>query len=186
VSRGDPPDILEIYFDWLYDQIYDVRDLDSPYSYLHVLMHLHTTEFNDKVPNDDNRTAQGEELRNEFLSGLPVVYMEDYAKIESLGKASVLEVLVALSRQADYIAEIGAKNWAQKFLENLNLDHFPDSRFREPQGLQIKAIIDLFNNRKYTSNGHGGIFPLEGAHHNQRRRELWYQMADYITEQGLY
>lgn len=182
----EAPDIREVYFDWLYHQIYSVADLESQHSFVYVCSHLHTTEFNDKVPNDDNRSAQGEELRQEFLSGLPVVEMVDLARIESLGKASVLEVLIALSRQADYIVELGPMAWAQKFLENLGLSQYDDAHFREPQGLIIKEIIDVFNNRHYNRRGEGGIFPLKKPARNQRQTELWYQMADYINENRMY
>lgn len=182
----EAPDILEVYFGWLYTQIYTAQDLDSPDSYLHVCSHLHTTEFNDRIPNDDNRTAQGEELREEFLSGLPVIEMTDLARIESLGKASVLEVLVALSRQADYIVALGPNAWAQQFLANLGLSQFDDAHFREPQGLIIKEIIDVFNNRRYNRLGQGGIFPLTKPAGNQRLKELWYQMADYINQNRMY
>lgn len=182
----EAPNIREVYFDWLYDQIYTIRNLRSSRSFLHVCTALHTTEFNDKVPNDDNRTAEGEELRQEFLSRLPAVSIEDFAKIESLGKASVLEVLVALSRQTDYIIEIGARTWAQKFLTNLSLDQYDDAHFREPQGLIIREIIDVFNNRHYNRKGEGGIFPLARPKRNQRTTELWYQMAEYTKENHMY
>lgn len=182
----NPPDIREVYFNWLHDQVEYPKNASLPDRQRFVCMHLHVIQFNDAVPNDDNRTAEGEELRDEFLSQLPVVDMEDYAKIYELGKASVLEVLTGLARRAEYTTGLSARAWMQIFLMNLGLDRFDDLRFKEPQGLQIDEIIRVFNERRYDENGHGGIFPLKEAAGDQRRTELWDQMSEFMRQNNMF
>lgn len=177
------PDIKSAYFNWLYDQVIVP---ESKYSYRFVCAHLHAAEFDDRVPNDDNRTAEGEELRDEFLSRRPVTVMEDYASIYEMGKASVLEVLIGLSRRAEFQTGMFSNYWIQVFLRNLGLDRFDDKFFRESQGPLIDKIIRKFNDRTYQPNGKGGIFPLKNPDTDQRKTELSYQMASYMRENKMY
>lgn len=178
--------ISSAYFDWLYKQCFRVRDIDSAESYSVVLTHMHSIPFNDRVPNDDNRNSEGEELRDEFISTLRKVEVQDFAEIYNRGKASLLEMLVALSRRCDYISSIGADVWFRKFMENLGLLNYSDGNWRPQLDRKIAMILNRFNDRAYDASGNGGIFPLRQWSVDQRRAELWVQMSAYMTEQHLY
>jgi hypothetical protein len=187
VSRQDDGwDIQSIYFEYLYSQVFKVRDLGSRDSYLTVCAHLHRVEFWDGVANDDNRRIEGEELRDEFVAQAPVIEVDDYAKLYSIGKATVLEVLIALARRANFQVEIGIETWMQKFLENLGLIKFNDPSFRLAHRAKVERIIRTFNQRQYDRNGQGGLFPLRYSRRDQRQVELWYQMAAYMRENRMY
>jgi hypothetical protein len=173
--------IREKYLNWLMRKIFPAGE-----HYHHLCEQLHAIPFNDQVPNDYNRSAEGRELRREFLSTLSSVEMGDYTELEDLGLASVLEVLIALSRRADFVVGIGESAWAMKFLENLNLLGFDDRHYRLSHARKIDEIVRVFNNREYTRTGEGGIFPLKRSRRDQRRVELWYQMSAYIKEQNLF
>lgn len=186
MSRDEGWDIRSIYFEWLYAKAFKVRDLESSDSYLTVCSHLHSVEFWDGVPNDDNRRIEGEELRDEFVSNTSMVDAEDYAKLYSNGRASVLEMLIALAKRADYEVELGTPEWMRIFLENLDLLKYSDARVRVSHRTVIERIIRIFNQRQYERNGQGGIFPLQRSRKDQRTVELWYQMAAYMKENRMY
>lgn len=167
--------IRKRYLAWLQSHVWG-----NARSHSKLAAQMHSVPFNDSVPNDYNRSAEGEQLRDEFLSTLRQVEMGDYAYLYGLGKASILEMLVALSRRADFNVELGAEVWAQTFIENLGLGAFDDRHYNEET---VAHVLDRFNNREYTRTGAGGIFPLRTSRKDQRRIELWYQMAAYLHEQ---
>lgn len=180
------PSLKTDYFDWLYSLVFRVRDMESEISFVTVCDHLHSIQFNDVVPNDDNRTAYGLLLRDEF-AGLHRLTKAGYDELWSLGpKATLFEMLIGLARQADFMVTVGLEIWFREFLENLDLLKFSDARFREQDTVKIMRILRTFNDRRYRSNGKGGIFPLKLPNQDQRPVELWYQMAAYMAENTMY
>ncbi len=179
-------DIKHGYFSWLYHQVFKIYDLDSPMSYVTVCERLHKVPFDDSVPKDDNRAADGVQLRDEFISTLRSVEVEDYAELQSLGRASLFEMLIGLARRADYIVEWGVDTWFRAFLENLGLTRYNDAEYVPRDATRIYKILTVFNSRTYSRNGRGGVFPLKRAKEDQRQVELWYQMAAYMTENQMY
>ncbi len=178
--------LLEAYFDWLYRQCFRIRDLESPLSYSMVCKIMHDTEFTPLVPNDENREHDGRELRDEFVDLLNGRTAASRREIHSLGNASVFEVLVALSRRANFIAGIGPDQWFRTFLSNLGLLKYSDEAYDPRDSLEIIHILEKFNRRAYTRNGRGGIFPLRKARDDQRQIEIWYQMSAYMKENSMY
>jgi hypothetical protein len=179
-------DILLVYFEWLCQQISSVGSDDPSLSFIQVCGQMHSLEFNDRVPNDDNRAAEGVELRSEFLSSLTGITIYDYAELSHLGKCTILEMLIALTRRADFIVEMGQAAWFMKFLENLGLLRFSDDRFLERDTVRVLKALVKFNERRYSTSGDGGLFPLREPENDQRRVELWYQMAAYMKENRMY
>jgi hypothetical protein len=184
---GKPPDdIIEAYFHWLYLQVLRVYDLKSPLSYATVCHVLHQTKFDDSTPNDDNRARDGLELRDEYISSLKEIEVEDYTQLQSLGGCSIFEMLIALARRCDYIVEWGQEGWFKVFMENLGLWAFNDGDWTPRSGIKVGSIVKKFNNRSYTRSGRGGVFPLRKPKKDQRGQELWYQMSAYMNENKLY
>lgn len=186
MSEEGPLDITYAYFNWLYDNVLKVYDPKSPLSYSQVLNEMHNIKFDDSVPNDDNRARDGLELRDEFISSLKEIEVEDYTQLQSLGGCSLLEMLIALARRADYIVEYGQQAWFKIFMENLDLWKYADSDWTPRSGMKVKKALDDFNHRNYTRNGRGGVFPLRKPKKDQRALELWYQMSAYMTENQMY
>jgi hypothetical protein len=175
------------YFNWLYDQVFRVRDEESPISYVMVCTQMHAIHFNDSVPNDDNRTRDAEQLRYEFISTFRGVEVQDFADLHSLGKSTIFEVLIGLARRCDYIVEIGPAQWFRIFLENLGLMKYSDANFVPRDSLRIDRILRTFNDRTYSPSGRGGLFPLSQNNGNdQRHSELWFQMSAYMTENKMF
>jgi hypothetical protein len=179
--------VRERYFLWLYDQSFDIRSPESDFSYVQVCDILHTIRFADSVQNDRNRTADGEELRDEFISLDPDIDIVEFTEMAGLGKATLFEVLAGLSRRAGAVTEaLKPEEWFRLFLRNLGLLRFPDSSFSGLHISRVNRIAQKFNSRTYDPDGKGGIFPLKHAQSDQRVLELWFQMAAYINENQMY
>jgi hypothetical protein len=46
----------------------------------------------------------------------------------------------------------------------------------------VNQILTNLVERTYQKNGKGGLFPLKQPAKDQRRVEIWYQMAAYLNE----
>lgn len=179
-------DIKHGYFGWLYYQAYKVFDEKSPLSYIKVCEVLQNTKFDDSVPNDDNRAHEGMQLRDEFISTLKTIDVEDYTELQSLGPCSIFEMLIALASRADYLTAHGIDWWFREFMDNLGLSKHSDKDYAPRSGIQVSRIVSKFNNRQYSRTGRGGIFPLQRAKKDQRTLELLYQMHAYVNERQMY
>lgn len=174
------------YFDWLYGRVYGKRNVDPAISYTILCDSMNRLVFKDLVPHDANRIAEGTALRAEFL--------EQYTKqINAMDKidllmpdASVFEVLVGLANRADFQLDRGEPYWFQLFVSNLKLHIFTDLEFKASDSAKIERKLRRFNDRRYDEDGIGGIFPLRTPPADQRKVELWYQMAAYMTENDMY
>lgn len=159
------------YYNWLISNI-----LLPPNKTFNTLFDImHSREFVWLVPNDDNRLQDGIELRSEFLKGTN-------KKLELLG-ATVLEVLIALSRRVSFIAGHSPDRWAWKLIKNLGLDQAFDP-LTEEDTLRIDDILETLIYRTYRKDGRGGFFPLRHAEEDQTQVEIWYQMNKYVIERS--
>lgn len=175
--------ISQDYFKWLCAQVMSAEKIDSAAGYMFLADRMFRVSFNDNVPNDRNRSADGIMLRHDFVRE----YGNNYEPIEVsellFPTANILEVLVALAKMADYECSLGVDEWFSIFLQNLKLTCFVDSEIVSGDINRIGTILAKFNDRRYSQNGHGGLFPLRQRRWNdQRGEELWYQLSHYIEE----
>lgn len=169
----------ELYFAWLYRQVADPDVTDASLTYWKLLRELFTREFTWKVPNDDNRSEDGKELRTEFIND-ELIDNVDSAWLE-LG-CSMLELMVGLSRRLAFEAEGEPHYWFWDLMENLGIHNYSDDR--RLQKKLISEILDRVIFRTYKRNGEGGFFPLCVSAKDQRKVELWYQLSAYVLEQS--
>lgn len=162
------------YFNWL-------ASLTGPDSaaYSILLKQMHTTPFEVLMHRDANRGEDGKELREEYENTFAITG-EDLWEVD--GKASVLEVLLGLSRRLEFDTDIPTANWFWKLLENLELRHCADVYYNRQVEEEVYSILMTFMHRAYSPSGVGGLFPLRRAEHDQRRVEIWYQMQAYLLE----
>jgi hypothetical protein len=169
----------ELYFAWLYRQVADPDITERSLTYWKLLKELFTREFTWSIPNDDNRSEDGKELRQEFMSEESI----DDADAEWLELGcSVLELMVGLSRRLAFEAEGEPHYWFWDMMENLGIHNYSDDR--RLQRKAIGVILDRVIFRTYKRNGEGGFFPLCAPVKDQRKVELWYQLSAYVLEQG--
>jgi hypothetical protein len=174
----------ERYFSWLYSKVRATRDGAPGMSYTEVCSSMHRVKFDWHIPNDDNRAADGRELRVDFLNKEehrdPNERDKEWLELD----ASVFEVLVALCLRANFMIDIPVELFFEMFLVNLNLQGCVDTG--KKQTGKINRVIKKLNERQYSQNGQGGLFPLQNPPSDQRRVELWYQMSAYMTENHMY
>lgn len=163
------------YFNWLCAKV-----LTMPSTmYVELFKVLHNTPFAWFIPGDRNRAEDGDELKLYFLNESGWEREDDWLN----QPCSVLEMLVALARNAAFQTDISDRDWMGIFLANLGLE-----QYRRLQRADIPAVEDILNTfiwRQYDPSGHGGLFPMRQPIHDQRKEEIWYQLSAYIEDQGL-
>lgn len=170
----------ELYLNWLYDQVGNSKLRSPARTYWSLFRQLYTREFVWLVPNDDNRCADGKDLRLEFCA----IYHLDLVdpRWMELG-CSTLEMMVALSRKLAFEAEGEPREWFWQLISNLGLGRCTDAWYRVTLGEEhVEEVIDTLIFRTYSYEGDGGLFPLRNADRDQRQVEIWYQMNAYILE----
>lgn len=96
--------------------------------------------------------------------------------------ASVLEMLIVLARRVSFESYSTPDAWFWKLLENLELNRCTDYHYNDNVAREIERTLERFLDRRYSSDGVGGIFPLRQPAGDQRNIELWYQMSEYLRE----
>ena len=173
--------IEETYFNWLYAKVVRIEGVSTPSNnYYHLFQTLHSTEFVWLLSGDDNRAADGLDLRQEFLKQAK----PDISAPWMDAACSVLEMLVAFSRRTAFETEPTARDWVWIFLQNLGLSEITDATLGA--GPYTDDILDRFIWRTYEANGYGGMFPLTDPHHDQRKLEIYAQFCEWIIENDVY
>jgi len=159
------------YFRWLVEQCHLEEEWQK--RYLGLLNEMYHKRFVWLVPHDDNREADGYELRSEFMRGRHHSF--------PFG-VSILEVLVALSRRVAFQVGGDPEWWAWKLIENLGLDSMEGIELSPDQKAEINEVLDRLIERRYKPNGEGGFFPLPHTDEDQTKVEIWYQMIAYVLQ----
>jgi hypothetical protein len=160
------------YYEWLIDQI----DIPNGKSYRDLFECMHNIEFVWTIPNDDNRVQDGLDLRSEFADGT-------VGGVTS-GGATILEILVALSRRVAFATDGDPRQWAWRLLKNLRLHKMHDP-LTGAKKLRANDILDALVWRTYERDGRGGFFPLNYPEEDQTKVEIWDQMNKYVMELHL-
>ncbi len=164
------------YFVWLCRQVGVVRRRARKDNYYNIMKMLYTKEFVWIILKDENRAAEGLELRREFLEDRG--FTPDPSFLE-LG-CDMLELFVGLARRFEYLwdAPISDRFWF--LMGSLGLEAFNDS-VSIPEELVLDRL-DRFMWRQYDYDGTGGLFPLKNPQQDQRNVELWFQMNYWSME----
>ena len=181
------PSKLGSYFEYLCDLV------GRTYQYSSLLEELHAYSFVDLVPNDDNRAADGRNLREKYL---------DLGEIRGFRRLSdrtevlewtekpctFLEMLIGLAYRLEWDLgggqyERGTDDCFWLLIENLELEWCDNSYYEMAKNDGTVAFkVAQVVNRTYLPSGEGGLFPLKHPKKDQRRVEIWYQMSYWIIE----
>lgn len=169
----------EKYFIWLYKQIGDSETRNPARSHWKLALQLYTKEFIWLVPNDDNRKADGIDLRYDFLSDQKIE--DPDLEWMSLG-CSMLELMVALAHRLSFETGEEPRAWFWEMCENIRIGMrwSCDRDYTEQKKEEINESLDKVIWRTYEPTGQGGFFPLTEAREDQRHIELWYQISAYL------
>lgn len=166
-----------------------------------VLRRIHSKEFYELVPHDNNRGEDGKIFRELFILRK---YISGYAQIEDslAGPCTVLEMMLGVANKMSETLSVGGsmdnlfpeeggysreeimlKTCFWTLMRNLGLEDIDNQKYFEP-GVEEKVddIIEVLLTRKYTYGGEGGLFPLLTSLGDQRKVEIWYQMQAYLME----
>lgn len=173
------------YFEWLCEMVH-VDQGDK--SYWLLMKDLYRRAFYAIIPHDDNRAGDGLELREDFMRELS--YLPEYTDIGD--SCTMLELLIGLAKRMDYETtdpyhDEGARIvfWFWELIDNLGLIIFDDESYVDCGGFRhVDEIIDRVLRRTYNRSGEGGMFPLRKPIKDQRKIEIWQQMAAYLAERG--
>jgi len=166
------------YFDFLCD----ITGKTNKYDML--LGKLHRIEFYSLIPNDDNRGADGQQLRETFISEMGPQALSPCED----GPCTVLEMLIGLSFRLEFETaqsrwEKTPSEWFWILIDNLELTWCDNNEFLDMTEVsQIDEKVSQMLERTYESDGNGGLFPLKKTKKDQRRVEVWYQMSEYMLE----
>ena len=162
------------YFAWLC--MWAVPDGQKRSDYSELLTALNNTEFTWTVNHDENRAADGIQLRT--------IYEDETGEwCDQGGPCSVLEMLLALSIRCD--SEImydpyepnRADKWFWMMIENLGMDIFVNGSFVQDG---YNSAIFRFLGRKYGKSGQFCLFPIPEMSTKFQKIELIYQMNYYL------
>ena len=170
------------YFDWLCILI-GVNKNFPKRNYTSLVSALHGMNFQPKLAMDQNRGADGLQLRVEFMNE-----HGPWGSATNRGPCTALEFLVALGKRMSFLT-YGEGNHGQtayyfwKMMDNLGLSKLTDDRWDIANGdFFVEDAVWRINQREYAADGKGGIFPLRNPHGDQRKTEIWYQMNAWLLE----
>jgi hypothetical protein len=169
----------ESYFNWLYSKVGGISVHNPSLRFVKLLAILHKLEFVWTVLGDDNRAEDGKDLRIEYVNSTHIQPDEFWLQ----DGCSMLEMLIAFSRRAEFETDISARDWFWKMLDNIGLSECNDAT--DPDPIFVEATIERLVWRLYDNHGHGGLFPLQATPNDQREVEVWYQFCEYVFEEGL-
>lgn len=168
--------ILEDYFDWLYEIVIPSRH-NKRASYKKLLGLLHHIEYRYYIEYDENRSADGEELRWRYVCD-----GGDRDILKWNGSCTVLEMMIGLAYQMESIMEnpdvdYGVGYWFWMMVHNLELDYMSDSKFNK---CDVYEKTSIFMDREYAPNGDGNIIYIKDCKEDLREVEIWCQMCWYL------
>lgn len=164
------------YLTWLYGQISDAKIRKGSKTYWDLLKQMHSTEFRDFFPNDENRAADGKELRVQWVCETQEAPEDEWLALP----CSFLELLLGLAKRLTYQAEMTQEYWFWQLLKNMDFDGYHD-RSGYSRNF-VNRRMRVVNDRLYDHMGNGGLFPLRNPSEDQTKVDLWYQMMAYIVQ----
>ena len=175
------------YFNWICDLVYDEFNLRE-YPYSRLLSYLHQIEFTYVHPMDENRAADGVDLRYKFGYER---YISGEIIDEELGNGpcSVLEMMAALALACEeHIMsdpDIGDRTglWFWGMIDNLGLSDMHDYNFDQDY---TDEVIRRLLNREYEPDGTRGLFTVRNRRCDLRTVDIWYQMMWFLNENYVF
>ena len=176
--------LIEDYFQYLMDQTH------TYYGREQLLRYLFSREFYSSIERDNDRVSYGLSLRREYL----LTYGLQDGLLDELGPVTVLEVLIAFAQQYDRHTmrrdadDDRSSLWFWMMLDNLGLYdiRFTDSMWNDSSAEECRRIVNIFLDRGYDQNCHGGLFPVEHVDMDMRELTLWGQINYYFREKKLW
>lgn len=172
----------QLYFIWLVEQVCDNYEIQD---YSDLLHRLYDTKFYADNEFDQDIAVYGVDLRGEFLNCSPVAlrYSEIYGEMG--GNCNILELMIAISNEIEYKimtnSEFGDRisEWFWGMIASLGLINYDNSHYNESE---VDEILSNFIEKRYESDGHGGLFTINDPDFDVRDMTIWAQAMHYLSE----
>lgn len=151
--------------------------------YTSLLSCLLDEKFTYIIKLDFNRAADGLDMRRKFASETGIG--ETVLNMVIGSDCSVLEMMVGLAARCenDIMSdwEIGDRTplWFWSMINSLGLLGMTNEYFDKEY---YDRTMRIFLNRRYNSNGAGGLFTINNPEKDMRNVEIWYQMMYYLNQ----
>ena len=175
-------EVMNEYFEWICGIIRGDKE-ESGVSFRKLLMRLHDIEFAYTIRRDENRAADGINLRYRFALHSRWSDIRNEVKQALDGPCSVLEMMAALAiRCEENIMDNTAYGdrtgqWFWTMVINLGLGDMDDDHYDKKH---VDDVIVRFLNHEYARDGKGGLFRVRRCHSDMRKAEIWHQMCWYL------
>lgn len=173
-------EINQAYLDWLKSFVLQEEYNSSKYDMFFEV--LYDIEFTFCLPMDSNREKDGLDLRIKFINNCN--YKQENLKFIDNRPCSVLEMLIALSIRCEntfaYNPEYEDRTfiWFWEMISNMGLTgHITNDDF---DSTFIENKINRCLERRFESNGRGGLFILPERKEDIRDIDFWKQAGWYF------
>lgn len=173
-------ELTDAYFEWMYQLAFPNQ---NEISYRRLCAYLNNVTFYPRLPMDENRAQDGEDLRYRFGYDQGYVHPEIGSMLDCR-PCSMLEMMVALAlrMEEDIMTNPAMGNrlpqWFMEMLQSLGLDDMTDEQFDRHK---VMTVVRRFMDGKYKPNGKGGLFTIPSCERDLRTVEIWYQMNWYLN-----
>lgn len=169
------------YLEWLYKQVSPVSLKNPERTNWKLLRQLYSKEFAWTIQNDENRAVDGHDLRYTFLMETgtrnpDILWLE-------MG-CSMLEMILGMAIRYAFMMDSDPAECFWEILENMGIDRSwsNDANYDDHISRGVDDIMNRVINRTYSPRGEGGLFPVPASSNDQRSRELWYQLCEYVND----
>ena len=174
MREGDP------YYDWLCFLIGANGIMHRGYSEL--ISSLHEKAFKPKMRMDANRGGDGMQLRVDFQRE-----HGPFGSSVNRGPCTFLEFLIGLAKRMSFLMYGEGNGYTEyyfwRLVQNLRLIKCTDDNWYQMNGdFFVEDAVTRVNERLYSADGKGGLFPLRHTAADQRGVEIWYQMQSWLME----
>lgn len=174
--------IINEYFEWM-TGIACGKRFTGKVTYRKLLSFLHINQFRCVMQSDENRAADGVDLRWRFAVNIGMENRNVWIRDCLEGPCSVLEMMVALSiRTEETIMDNPAfgdrtGQWFWGMITNMGLGAMDDKHFDKRAA---EDILDSFMDRQYEANGEGGLFTIRNVGVDLTKVDIWTQLCWYL------
>ncbi len=161
------------YLNWLVN----LKDVGLS-EYFGVCKILHSIPFKYTIYLDEDREADGMELRESYYAEFG-----DYPIVPFPNQASFLEVLIGMVHMFENWSDLNpdqSTKLMHTFFINLNIQDLSGKRLTSEEERYVKSRVNIMMNHEYSADGsNGGLYIVPNTNKDFTRCNLYHQMVEY-------
>lgn len=178
------PATSNMYIEWVCSEILNLNK-DEYNDLLYLIRTLNEIEFTYSVPLDENRAADGLNLRSDYCYETGK-YLDKSSGL--LPNCTVFEMMAALAYKCEssimynYRNGLHPERWFFIMLNNLGIRECTVHNWDSKTSDYIYNCVHKMLHRQYKKNGEGGLFVIKNPKIDQREVDIWKQMNAFLNE----